>query len=967
MLTATMLGLKMLGFLMLMFSMCDAIDQCHEELILNPPEVLEEFGKTVTVNCSSADNGDGMYWKVGETQSPEENETSTVWEVNLSDWNVTAECIKWLNETSICRKELKITVYQNPEEVILFPTKHAAALEGTQYELQCDVVNVSPVQHLTVRWYRGSETNIKTDNFTESKATKGLANESSTLAVIFSRADNGAQFQCEAQLDFGERGSSPPVISSVHTVSVHYAAELKNQTEDVYGNEGDNVTLTCDAEGHPAPAFSWSLDGRSLMETESNLNVTIATNAMYICTATNYLGNTTKHINVHVMKTNVMGAPSAITTPDPSRQRSTDAIDQCHEELILNPPEVLEEYGKTVTVNCSSADNGDGMYWKVGETQSPEENETSTVWEVNLSDWNVTAECIKRLNETSICRKELKITVYQNPEEVILFPTKHAAALEGTQYELQCDVVKVSPVQHLTVRWYRGSETNIKTDNFTESKATKGLANESSTLAVIFSRADNGAQFQCEAQLDFGERGSSPPVISSVHTVSVHYAAELKNQTEDVYGNEGDNVTLTCEAEGHPAPAFSWSLDGRSLMETESNLNVTIATNAMYICTATNYLGDTTKHINVHVMKTNVMGAPSAITTPDPSRQISTGCPLVLTPAEIVVRFGDPASVDCSTSAKGFQGMGWEAPSGATTSKTNVTTWRVEQMMDWATKPLCYVNRVDGQCYVMLQITLYKTPDSVSVSALDQGPMVDGTEYRLKCDVTNVAPVQKLKVTWYRGNEAVHTESFNDTTEIQVNVSSTLRVTPKRDHDGELFRCEAELHLGPNGPERVPTETSSPLKAVVHYAPVFTGSYSEEVDVFRGDNVTFGCSADGHPAPEIQWSYSPGVHVTVTTRGSQKSITVTRATSTDAGVYVCDATNKVRVVRRNVTLVVKDTPYSGKGLWWLLIPFVFVIIFVVIVLADRWKRHGQYTFVPDKPNKNDSGIPMTPQSKEASV
>lgn len=210
-------------------------------------------------------------------------------------------------------------------------------------------------------------------------------------------------------------------------------------------------------------------------------------------------------------------------------------------------------------------------------------------------------------------------------------------------------------------------------------------------------------------------------------------AAELKNQTEYVDGNEGDHVTLKCEAEGRPAPVFSWSLDGKNLMETTSDLNITLATKAIYICTASNYLGNTTKLFDVYVMKTNVMGAPSAITTPEPSTpkgrlfSISTDvqyvspisllieyvyyrmadCPLVLTPAEIVVRFGDPAEVECSTSAKGLQGMGWEAPSGATASETNVTIWTVDQVKDWATDPLCYLNTKDNQCFVMLKITLY--------------------------------------------------------------------------------------------------------------------------------------------------------------------------------------------------------------------------------------------------------------------
>lgn len=792
--------------------------------------------------------------------------------------------------------------------------------------------------------------------------------------------------------------------------------------------------------------------------------------------------------------------------------------------LSLDPPEVLAEYGESVTVNCSSAENDhDGMYWRVGDREFPVKN--SVLWSFNLTDWKVTAECILKLNDSRNCSKDLNITVYNNPESVSVFPTKHEPAEEGREYELQCDVVDVAPVQHLTVRWYRGNET-IRTDYSTNE--TKGLVNESFTLAANFSRGKNGTQVRCEAQLDFGQHGwATPPVISNVHTVFVHYAPELKNKMEDVYVYEGDDVTLYCEAEGNPAPAFHWSLDGVNLMKSTNYLNITRATSAIYNCTATNKLGSTTKQIHVHVRKMNIMGAPAAITTPEPSTPPS--CPLVLTPAHIVVRFGDPVSVNCSTSATGFSQMGWEATSGARSSTDNVITWKVEKVEEWVAKPLCYLNGKGGQqCDVMLDITVYKTPDNVSVSALDQGPMVAGTEYRLKCDIFNVAPVQKLKLRWYRGNETVHTEMFNGTAKTPVNVSSTLRVTPERDHDGALFRCEAELHLGQNGSELRPTVTSPPYAAVVHYeplvktcpesfagvedkfsidsvcqfdgnppptvlwyyekerinaselltrdqsgeytaeivnrlgsknasvlisieyqpsftcgnryevkendvpqceaagrpppvvtwfkgeameggkevaapkrwtkndrgtyllkatnthgeathrlyvdvfyAPVFNGSYSKEVNVILGDNVTFDCSADGHPPPEIKWTYGSEANVTVATRGRQKSITVTGATSTNAGAYVCNADNTVGVATRTVTLVVKDRPkQSAAGvavIWWLLILLVVIpiLILIVIIFVQRGKKQGQYAFVSAK--DHDSGIPMTPQSNGVKV
>ena len=92
-------------------------------------------------------------------------------------------------------------------------------------------------------------------------------------------------------------------------------------------------------------------------------------------------------------------------------------------------------------------------------------------------------------------------------------------------------------------------------------------------------------------------------------------------------------------------------------------------------------------------------------------------------------------------------------------------------------------------------------PDDVSISPLNHtGPMVEGTEYQLQCDILNVAPVQNLTVTWYKGNETIKTDSYSDQSKTPVNESSILTITPSREDDGALYRCEAQLNLGPEGP-----------------------------------------------------------------------------------------------------------------------------------------------------------------------
>lgn len=85
------------------------------------------------------------------------------------------------------------------------------------------------------------------------------------------------------------------------------------------------------------------------------------------------------------------------------------------------------------------------------------------------------------------------------------------------------------------------------------------------------------------------------------------------------------------------------------------------------------------------------------------------GCPLTLMPPEIVVRFGDPVSVNCTTSETDAQGMGWEAPFGGTGFEQGPTvTWMVERLENWYILAKCYITRNNGdQCQVMPSITLY--------------------------------------------------------------------------------------------------------------------------------------------------------------------------------------------------------------------------------------------------------------------
>ncbi|XP_076000164.1 hemicentin-2 isoform X2 [Genypterus blacodes] len=644
-----------------------------------------------------------------------------------------------------------------------------------------------------------------------------------------------------------------------------------------------------------------------------------------------------------------------------------DAESQCFNEtdhLTLEPPGLIGEYGRTYSVFCNSTFlNPVSMYWSDGGGPADlSTNVTSISKNVSLSEWNVQLHCKMRLNDSNCSTMQVPITVYQNPENVLLdFPT---SLEEGTQYELRCDIINVTPLQNLKVQWYKDDQPIMDVSFKNTSKTPQ---NASAPLSMKISREDDGAQMRCEAKLDFGPLGPKTPAFSS------------------------------------------------------STLNISVS-NASRIL-----LGN----------------APTEMPTAAPTVS-EAGCPLTLTADKIVVRYGDPASVTCSTPLTDHVGMGWEAALGSIGMvKQMEVTWKVKRLEQWNIAPKCFItlnaedDEEEQQCFKVLHITLYKTPDMVSVSLGGHtGPLVEGHEYQLMCSIYNVAPVMNITINWHKDGVIIEKAVLNDT---MGNVSSSLRITPGRQDHGAKFKCEVQLDLGPDGPQPLPTETSEPYVTEVDYAPRFscndhyetnetserqppckpegrpdpvvtwfkdgkevdltkpwarhdsgqyhllaankygTSNHSLFIDVLyapelnkadytvevgRGEDVTLVCSAEGNPAPVIEWSVNGAHNLNLTTRERQSNITVTGATSTNAGVYKCFATNKVGRVTSSASLIVKDrSPRLSTTLIFVIVSIVLLIFALCLLIcccSTLRNKRGQYNLLP-RPQSGREMFPMTAQ------
>ncbi|KAM6957762.1 vascular cell adhesion protein 1-like [Aplochiton taeniatus] len=301
----------------------------------------------------------------------------------------------------------------------------------------------------------------------------------------------------------------------------------------------------------------------------------------------------------------------------------------------------------------------------------------------------------------------------------------------------------------------------------------------SSTLNVTFSRKDSGSKITCEARLDLGQTDktwTTEPLNITVHYMPIINSTKLPRRIPVFRGYPEE---LVCEAEGHPPPKIEWRYGTDKFVRVHGG-NLTVFEAGIYACTASNYLANSSIEVEV-VLK----GSP-----------VLANCPLELSPSSVVVRYGDPVSVNCSTSTS-HDGMGWEATKGSTglVEGGNEVKWKVSSLEDWTISPKCYINPTAfPQCFVNLPVTLYKPPDDVSISLLDNTSTVrEGTKYQLQCKVINVAPVQKLTVTWFKGNELIKLDHYNSLTRTPVNQSFTLTVTPSR-YEAQ-FKCVAQLNL----------------------------------------------------------------------------------------------------------------------------------------------------------------------------
>ncbi|KAK2918688.1 hypothetical protein Q8A73_003059 [Channa argus] len=556
------------------------------------------------------------------------------------------------------------------------------------------------------------------------------------------------------------------------------------------------------------------------------------------------------------------------------RLSSCDA--SCAARPVFTPSRLVVKHGDPASAICSICqsacpENLFGLERSVGEhkTKGP-----TIEWKVDkMTEWSPSAVCYYNVNSQKCCGV-LPVTVYKAPDNVLISFDPNTLIFEGHQYTLRCAVHNVAPIANLTVTFYKG-KTQLGQKMSMKTQETP--VTENYTLSTTLQREDDGAQFWCEAKLELGPEGPHPPPVvkSSPITASVRSNAVALISSLSLFVVVFSVLSFCKVLWGDPGVQRS------------------VSTKSGVQCLLEHVGSDCPRWCEHYV---NCKDKP------------------VFTPSRLVVKHGGPMSATCSVCQSGCtDSFGLEKSVGTTSKNGNTIKWTVDKMTEWEPSPFCYYNDPkipDKQCCTKLPITVYKLPDSVSISIFNHtGSMYEGHQYTLQCEVQNVAPIENLSVTFYRGNTPLgQPQSVNNPAKKPASDTYSQSITASKEDDGAQHWCEAKLELGPEGPHPPPVMKSQNITTTVYYKPYLQGtSHPDPITIEEQHPLKLNCSAVANPPPTYTWT----LPVTDANRSSISGsvLTISSVTSADKGNYSCTVNNTMGNQTVTFSVDVQHKPY----------------------------------------------------------
>lgn len=341
---------------------------------------------------------------------------------------------------------------------------------------------------------------------------------------------------------------------------------------------------------------------------------------------------------------------------------------------------------------------------------------------------------------------------------------------------------------------------------------------------------------------------------------------------KEINKSEGQNLQLTCEANGRPKPRVSWKRGETVFNRTRqiSSLNfspLTYKDHGEYRCVAENAGGREEKKVKINVQyspkETNITTDAYQDTVSDGNR-ISITCEAYGNPKPLYQFFIEDKPI---TNRKA-EISGVLSVTAITFGQSGIYSCVPENEKGKGPKK-------EVTIYVRHKPEITRQPANVAV---DEDSPVSGF-----CDAKGYPPPE---ITWekVRGNKLVAR-------------GRNLFIPNAQRSDKGRYRCVASNDIG---------YASAEFRIDVYYKPVINRTASsQDVPVWAGNTANLSCVADGNPAPRYIWTNSTG-HVA--TSEESGVLQVTPQDSDGFGPYTCTVENSKGKDSYDIRLVKVDKP-----------------------------------------------------------
>ncbi|XP_041482004.1 Down syndrome cell adhesion molecule-like protein 1 homolog isoform X2 [Lytechinus variegatus] len=393
-------------------------------------------------------------------------------------------------------------------------------------------------------------------------------------------------------------------------------------------------------------------------------------------------------------------------------------------------------------------------------------------------------------------------------------------------------------------------------------------------------KSDEGVYF-CVASNDFIPRQVTSQ--SATFTVSVGTSiVSPPNSTEVVLGNE---LSLTCVAEGDPAPIITWSKDGRQLTADERTTigssgllhirNIVAIDEGTYRCESTNLYNTATASAFVNVL------IPPQITA---------------SPGEVTVGQGSQTTITCTVIGDPIPTVSWFKddmllqidPSDPSNVQTNAGLVISDAQPYHAGSYRCQAESSVGTAESTGTLVVWTVPEFI-VEPENQTAL----EYMVVTFQCNATGTPAPSLSWLFNEGALPSWASVDEEGRRLNVPNALS-----ENTGK-YTCVA---TNAQGSARVEAYLDVLVEPSVTPLPNLT--------LEAGQQLIVTCQASGHPDPTYTWLndqdplQSRG-RVSLTNTGV---LTIAELSKSDQGWYSCVASNSVGNGRETFYLTIVDVP-----------------------------------------------------------